>query len=280
MKINWYPGHMVKTKKEIKKHSQLVDFVFELVDARIPFSSKIEDIDQIILKPKILVFTKYDLCDKEETKKWANFYQKKGYLVVMLDLMKDNVKQLEKKVDILMAEKRLKKEKKGMLNSKVRVLVVGIPNVGKSTLINRLVGKKATKVGNKPGVTTSLSWIRINQNLELLDTPGILWPNLADQTVAYNLASFSAIKESVLSTYDVANYILVKLAEMYPLVLKNRYGLDSLEDDKEKLMTEIGKKRGCLVKGNQIDLEKTSLLIINDLKQGLIKNITFDRIEE
>lgn len=278
-KINWYPGHMVKTKRKIKEYSQFVDVVFELVDARIPFSSKIEDSEQIINKPKILIFTKYDLCDKDTTDKWIKHYQKK-HVVVALDLINGNVNDLLKKVELIMHDKIAKKEKKGLSTKKIRALIIGIPNVGKSTLINKLVGKKATKVGNKPGITTSLSWIRINQRLELLDTPGILWPNLENQVVAYNLASFNAIKETTLPIFDVAFYILKKLTELYSEILKTRYNLSELSNNIEQLMNEIGKKRGCLIKGGEVDLEKVAILVINDIKQGLIKGITFDQIGE
>ncbi len=275
-KINWYPGHMVKTKRKIKEYSQLVDVVFELIDARIPYSSKIEDIENIIDKPKILILTKYDLCDQNETKKWIKHYQKK-YHVIAFDLMKDNLNLLYDEVELVTKDKVAAKAKKGIKTNKIKAMIIGIPNVGKSTLINRLVGKKATKVGNKPGVTTSLSWIRTNQKIELLDTPGILWPNLEDQTVAYNLASFNAIKETTLPLFDVATYIIENLKKLYPTVLKERYNLINLESV-EKIMSEIGKKRGCLLKGGEIDFEKVALLVINDLKQGLIKKITFDQI--
>jgi len=202
--INWYPGHMAKTKRQISEMIHLIDVVLEVVDARIPKSSKIIDIDKYINnKPRIMIMTKYDLCDKEETNKWIKYYQEKGYIVIPIDLFNDSTNKIVSEIMNIMDEKNLKRENKGMNKRKARVLVVGIPNVGKSTLINRLVGKKAVDTGNKPGVTKSLNWIRINDSLELMDSPGILWPKF-ESDVALNLASLTAIKEEVLSSDEVS----------------------------------------------------------------------------
>jgi len=276
--INWYPGHMAKTKRQISEMIHLIDVVLEVVDARIPKSSKIIDIDKYINnKPRIMIMTKYDLCDKEETNKWIKYYQEKGYIVIPIDLFNDSTNKIVSEIMNIMDEKNLKRENKGMNKRKARVLVVGIPNVGKSTLINRLVGKKAVDTGNKPGVTKSLNWIRINDSLELMDSPGILWPKF-ESDVALNLASLTAIKEEVLSSDEVSIYILNMLSKYYPDILEERYGIREIDEDICVTLDAIGMKRGCLMRGGIVDYDKVYAIILKDIKDGVIKNITFDRI--
>lgn len=279
--INWYPGHMAKTKRLIKEQIDLIDIVYEVVDARMPVSSKIIDIDEIIKnKPRILIFNKTDLCDKKETSKWIKYYEDKGYKVISYNLEgHPNMKNLIDLTMDVMKDTLEKRKEKGLKMRKIRALVVGIPNVGKSTLINRLANKKVAGIGNKPGVTKNLSWIRVNDDIELLDSPGILWPKL-DEKNAFNLAALTAIKEEVLPLYDVVYYVIEMLNKYYPEKLKERYGLEELDEDMIANLEFIGKRRGCLIKGGEIDYDKVIDLIISDIKNGYIKEITFDRFED
>jgi len=281
--INWYPGHMAKTKRQISEMIDLIDIVYEVVDARMPYSSKIKDIDNFIKnKPRILIMTKSDLCDKDETNKWVKYYESLGYKVLLLNLEGNtNLKPLFSLTDEVMKEINDKRISKGQKVRKGRVLIVGIPNVGKSTLINRLVNKKVTTTGNKPGVTKTLSWIRINDKLELLDSPGILWPKLDEEDSAYNLASLTAIKEEILPIDRVVMHILKKLNNHYPNILRERYKVDSVDfEEITNTLDEIGKRRGCLIKGGYVDYDKVYSIIMNDVKNGIIKGITFDRYEK
>lgn len=281
--INWYPGHMAKAKRLMKEKMSVIDIVYEVIDARMPYSSKIKDIEDMIQnKPRLLIMTKMDLCDKNETNKWIKYYEQQGYAVVGVDLEGSvNITPILKKTDMVMADKKEQRLAKGMLDRRTRVLVVGIPNAGKSTLINRLVGKKAANVGNKPGVTKSLDWIRISNDLELLDSPGVLWPKLDEEKVAYNLASLTAIKEEVLPIYDVVCYIIKMLYTYYPKELESRYGVTEIdEEDMVNTLDAIGKRRGCIIRGGEIDYDRVMTLILNDMKSGMIKGVTFDRYED
>lgn len=279
--INWYPGHMAKTRRLIKENINMVDIIYEVVDARIPFSSKIKDVDDLIKdKPKIMIMTKTDLCDINKTSMCAKMYEKEGYKVVMVDLINNKgLSDIYSATSLLLKSLDDKREAKGLKKRAYRALIIGIPNVGKSTLINRLVGKKATITGDKPGVTKKLSWIRINKDLELLDSPGILWPKIDDENQAYNLASFSAIKEEILPLGKVACYILDTMDKKYPDNLFNRYGNINYDNDDVILAYEtIGKKRGCIVSGGDIDYDKVSSIIIKDLREGKLGKVTFDEV--
>lgn len=279
--ISWYPGHMAKTKREILEKLNLIDVVYEVVDARMPLSSKIVDIDELIKdKPRILVMTKYDLCDKTETDKIIKYYEELGYKVVAVDLMSGlNVKKIIDYTKEIMDIENKKRESKGMKPRAARALIVGVPNAGKSTLINRLVGKKSAGVGDTPGFTKSLSWIRINKDVELLDSPGILWPKMEDQEAAHILACLSSIKEEILNPDAIAVFILRKLYELYPERLEERYGVVELDEDLIEVYDTIAKRRGALSRGGVADYDKVSNIIIRDLKNGYFGNITFDRLD-
>jgi ribosome biogenesis GTPase A len=277
--INFFPGHMNKARKEIEEKIKLIDIVYEVVDARMPSSSRIKDIDDLIKnKPKIMIMTKRDLCDLDKTNKWISYYESLGYKVFLTDLVNDkNVNKLFTLTDEVLNDLNAKRIEKGMEVRKYRALIMGVPNVGKSTLINKITGRKAVNVGNKPGVTKDISWIRINDKLDLMDTPGILWPKIDDQKQAYTLACFSSIKDEILPIDEVACYILKYMFDNYQDLLFNRYGSFSLdEEDYTEAYEYIGRKRGCLVRGNEVDYNKVSNIIIKDLRDGYLGKVTFD----
>ena len=274
--INWYPGHMAKTKREVTEKLDLIDIVFEVIDARIPFSSKNKDIDKMIKnKKRIIIMTKIDLCDMNVTEKWVKYYKELGYEVIMVDLInRKNIKEIFNATDKLSKELNEARNKKGLKPRKTRILILGIPNVGKSTLINTLVGKKATNVGNRPGVTKHLEWIRINDKLELLDTPGILWPKLDNQEIALNLASMTAIKEEILDLDDVSVYIINKMLKLYPEQILDRYKFNK-DDEIIDILDKIGKKIGA-IRNNEVDYDKVYTTILKDLREGYLGKVTFD----
>ena len=279
--INWYPGHMAKTKRLIKEDIKLIDIIYEVIDSRIPYSSRVNDIEDLIGdKPRVLIFTKYDLCDKPETDKFIEKYQKLGFYCLTYDLTheidKDKLINLSNEI---LKEKLEKAKEKGINKDKIRALVVGVPNAGKSTFINKIVGKKIAVTGNKPGVTKNLSWIRIGKNIELLDSPGILWPKLEQEKEAFNLASTTAIKEDILPKEEVAIYIIKFMYKNYKELLEKNYGVTDISDFYEVYDT-IGRKRGFLGRGGVIYDDRVTDLIINDIKQGKISGLTFDRVED
>ena len=278
--INWYPGHMAKTRREISEKLNLIDIIYEVIDARMPRSSKIVDIDDLIKnKPRLLIMTKYDLCDKNETNKFIKYYEELGYQVIPVDLMTGtNVSKIIDASEVVLKEENEKRQSKGLKPRNIRALILGIPNAGKSTLINRLVGKKSAGVGNKPGFTKSLSWIRIHKNIDLLDTPGILWPKIEDQEAAHILASFSSIKEEILNEDQIASFILRKLYELYPKALEERYGIVDLDEDLIDAYDMIASRRGALTKGGVADYERVSRIILQDFKNGYFGPVTFDRL--
>lgn len=281
--INWYPGHMAKTKKQIKEIINLVDVVVHVIDARIPYSSFVNDIDSFIFgKPQIIFMSKYDLCDKCETDKWVNYYKNKDYKVVTgnLKIGNDYLKIVDNVLDIMKSINK-KRNENGLLPKKANVLVLGVPNVGKSTLINRLANRKASEVANVPGVTKNIKRIKINEKIDLIDTPGILWPKFSNLTVAYNLASASIIKETILPIDELALYILEFLSKNYTSQYVKMYGKILFDENKIlEIYENISKIRKIALYDESIDYDKINYLIINDVKSGRIKNITFDRIKD
>lgn len=282
MIINWYPGHMKKTKELIKSNLKLVDVVIELLDARIPISSKNPDIDNLIgNKPKVIILNKSDLSDPKELNNWISFYAEKGIKAIpvnsisgegmnnLIDAVKNSVKD---KIDAM--------KNKGRKVRAIRVMIVGIPNVGKSSLINKLAGKKTAKTGNKPGVTRGKQWIRLRKDLELFDTPGILWPKIEDQEVGLNLAFTGAIKDEILDIDELCVKFLEKISTMYSDNLKNRYKFDVLDEDPVMIMESIGKKRGCIRSGGVIDYSKVSKIILDEFRKGTLGRITLESPED
>ena len=277
MNFQWYPGHMTKAKRQMQEDMKLIDLVVEIVDARIPFSSRNPDIDELGKnKYRLILMNKADLADKKATEQWNAYFKNKGYFVVSLDARsKSGMKTIS---DIIMEACKEKIErdlKRGIKNRPVRAMVVGIPNVGKSTFINSYAGKACAKTGNKPGVTKGKQWIRLNQNVELLDTPGILWPKFEDQMVGLRLALVGSIKDEILNIDELSTELIKFLLKAYPGVLAERYDIEECEDAVEMLM-HIAKSRNCLSKGNELDYSRAAVLLIDDFRSGKLGKLTLE----
>lgn len=279
MTIQWFPGHMAKARREVTEKLKQIDVVFELVDARVPLSSRNPMIDELVSqKPRLILMNKADIADPVITEQWKVYFQNKGFKVLTID------SQLGKGTEKIpgaakeLAEDLLNKLKaKGMKPRPIRALILGIPNVGKSTLINRLAKKKITKTGDRPGITKQQQWIKVGKELELLDTPGILWPKFEDQLVGFRLAASGAIKDEILDFQDVAVYLVNYLKTEYPEELKSRYKLEHLSEDVVEILDEIGKTRGLLLSGGYIDYDKASELILREFRSCKIGRISLEK---
>ncbi len=278
MNINWYPGHMKKTRESIEKNLSMVDIVLELIDARIPYSSQNPIIDSIVKnKPRIIILNKSDLADNKANKLWQDYYKKKDIGTVFLNsLSGKGINELLKMAENVTEEKRKAYENRGVISRPTRAMIIGIPNVGKSTLINTLSGRKGAKTGNKPGITKSNQWIKTKGKLELLDTPGILWPKFEEEIVALNLAFTGAIKDEILDIETLALKLIERLMDYYPKLLKDRYNVEVDGSTPLAVMEEIGLRRGCIIKGGEIDYTKVSTIILDEFRKGVIGNITLE----
>lgn len=287
--INWYPGHMLKTKKQIIEDLKLIDVIIEILDARIPLASQNPDIKQITAnKKKIIVLNKSDLANEAETKKWIEFFKNQGIIAIATDSnLGKGVKETLKLVQEVMQEELEKASMKGIKNKNIRIMICGIPNVGKSSFINRMINRKSAEVGNRPGVTKQKQWVRISTNIELLDTPGVLWPKFENQDISLKLAYTGTIKDELLDKTEIA-YNLLKyleknnkkeLFERYKLTDQEINSIISEDDDTIKLMNLIAKKRGAIISGGEIDYERTSAIILNDFRTGKIGRITLEKVD-
>ena len=281
MHYQWYPGHMSKAKRQIQDELKLVDVIVELVDARIPISSKNPDINKLAgNKPRVLLLNKADLADDVRTKEYKAYFEKQGYRVLPVNAKGGTgVKNVLGVIKEACKEKRERDLKRGIIGRPLRAMIVGIPNVGKSTFINTLAGKNCTLVGNKPGVTKGKQWIRLNKELELLDTPGILWPKFEDQKVGLRIAWIGSINEDILDVRELAVTLLSYLYENYPGFLQTKYGIEECADGHEAL-ERIAKKRACLKKGGEPDIDRAAGFIMDDFRAGKIGRITLERVEK
>lgn len=282
MVIQWFPGHMAKAKREVQEQLKLVDIVFELIDARLPLSSRNPLIDEVIQqKPRLLILNKADMADENETKKWIDYFARQGHTAIAINSFKGQGLQLvTKAAKEILAEKWERMRAKGMKPRAIRAMIVGIPNVGKSTLINRLAKKNIAKTGNTPGVTRAQQWIKVGKELELLDTPGILWPKFEDQEVGLKLALTGAIKDTIINMDDLAIYGLKFLSAHYPERMEERYGITSLDEEIVKTFDRIGRLRNVLGAGGEIDYDQVSEIIVRDIRNLHLGKLTFDHVEE
>lgn len=277
MNLQWYPGHMTKAKRQMQEDLKLIDLIIELVDARVPMSSRNPDIDEMGKnKARLILLNKSDLADEKYNRKWAAYFRNRGFQVAEVNSRSGaGLKSIQGAVQEACREKIERDRRRGIKNRPIRAMVVGIPNVGKSTFINSYAGRACAKTGNRPGVTRGKQWIRLNRSLELLDTPGILWPKFEDQKVGERLACIGSVKDDLLNLEELSLLLIDYLKERYPGVLAKRYGI---EEEKEalKVLEEIAKVRGCLKRGEELDYEKAAGLIFDDFRSGKTGRITLE----
>ena len=281
MDFQWYPGHMTKAKRMMQENMKLIDIMIELVDARIPLSSRNPDIDELGKnKARLILLNKSDLAEDKWNDAWSEYFREKGFSVVMVNSKKGGgIKSINGVIQEACKEKIERDRKRGILNRPVRAMVVGIPNVGKSTFINALAGKACAKTGNKPGVTKGKQWIRLNKNVELLDTPGILWPKFEDEAVGMRLAYIGSIKDDILNMEELSLTLIDFLREKYSGALEKRYQIQE-EGTAVQILEAIARSRGCLKKGEELDYAKASLILFDDFRSGKIGKITLEWVPE
>lgn len=279
MHFQWYPGHMTKAKRAMQEDIKLVDLVIELVDARIPLASRNPDIDELGKhKSRVILLNKADLADDHETAAWQKYFDEAGYVAVRLDSRSGaGKKPVQEAITKACKEKIERDRKRGILNRPVRAMVVGIPNVGKSTLINSLAGRACAKTGNKPGVTRGNQWIRLNKQVELLDTPGMLWPKFDDQQVGLYLALIGSMNDAIVNPEDLAVELIKMVNEQAPKALDARYATGELTDP-VVIMDAVAKQRGCLLQGGEIDYQKAARLVLDDFRSGRLGKITLETV--
>ncbi|MGI6011105.1 MAG: ribosome biogenesis GTPase YlqF [Ruminococcus sp.] len=281
MNYQWYPGHMTKARRMMQEDIKLIDLIIELVDARIPLSSRNPDIDELGKnKARLILLNKSDLADERYNEQWNEYFQSKGFLVLKVNSQRGTgLKAVNGAVLEACREKLERDKRRGIKNRPVRAMVVGIPNVGKSTFINSFAGRACTKTGNKPGVTKGKQWIRLNKNVELLDTPGILWPKFEDQSVGLKLAMIGSIKDEILNVEELSLELLALVKENYPGLIRQRFEIDETGRPVD-VLEKIGLKRQCLLKGGQLDYTKTARLILDEFRSGKIGRITLEYPKE
>ncbi|WP_338781914.1 ribosome biogenesis GTPase YlqF [Metabacillus sp. FJAT-52054] len=279
MAIQWFPGHMAKARRQVTEKLKLIDIVYELVDARLPLSSRNPMIDEIVsVKPRIILLNKADMADPRITKEWLSYFKEKGMHALPLDAQSGKgLKDILPLSKLVLKEKLDRLEAKGVRPRAIRALIIGIPNVGKSTLINRLAKKNMAKTGDRPGVTTAQQWVKVGKEIELLDTPGILWPKFEDQLVGYKLAVTGAIKDTILNLQDITVYALNFLRENYPERLKERYGFEEIPEEIVAVFDEIANRRGCMMSGGIVDYDKTSELVLREIRSEKLGALSFER---
>lgn len=279
MNVQWYPGHMTKAKRQMQEDLKLIDLIIELVDARVPLSSRNPDIDQLGQnKSRLILLNKADLADERQNEAWKEYFQSKGFHVVKVDSRNGaGMKTIQNVIQEACKEKIERDRRRGIKNRPIRAMVAGIPNVGKSTFINTFAGKACAKTGNRPGVTKGKQWIRLNKNVELLDTPGILWPKFEDQEVGIRLAFVGSIKDDILNMEELALTLIDFLREKYSGLLEKRYQIRE-EGTALQVLEGIARSRGCLKKGEELDYSKASLILFDDFRSGKIGRVTLEHV--